>query len=78
MPRRGVALDVAVEHEAGVGRCGPVEAGDDQERAAALELDVAGVDLDLGGIGPPARARAAEGRRARPGRRGSRSRPQER
>ena len=67
----GRALEVAVEDEGGIRRRVAVETGDDQERAAALELDVAGIDLDLGGVRQQAAARAAVGRRARLQRQGA-------
>ncbi len=60
----GGARDVAVDDEAGVGRRGAVEAGDDQERAAAFEVDVAGIDLRPRRRPPPGRVRTAVGRRA--------------
>lgn len=59
-----LALRTPFDHKAGVGGCAAMKAGDDQERAAALDLGVAGVNLDLGSVGLPTAARAAEGRGA--------------
>ena len=59
MPRLRRSSGLVVDDQAGLGRYAPLETGHDQERGAAFDLGIAGIDLDIAsaGLGEDRRAR---------------------